>query len=114
MNAPRATVQWDGRWRLMDQLRFEIGPWAVVVPQGFEFDMASVPRLLWPLIGPHELSPAATALHDHLYDAGGPVSRREADRAFAELAARHQHVAEWRVTAAYLAVRLFGWLYWEG
>lgn len=98
----------------MEQLRFEIGSWVVVVPQGFAFDMASVPRAFWPLVGPHELSPAATALHDHLYDAGGPVSRREADRAFARLAARHEHVARWRVGISYVALRLFGWMAWEG
>lgn len=89
----------------------------VRVPKGFESDLASVPRLLWPLIGSHELSIVAPVVHDYLYRSRGQywavdrkhyMNRADADRVFLRLM-ELEGVKTWRARGAWLAVRLFAW-----
>lgn len=79
------------------------------VPAGFSSDGASIPRLLWWLIGhPFESRFAAAAfLHDRLYGTH-EVTRAEADRIFLE-ALRVLGAAEWRCRLMYAGVRVGGW-----
>lgn len=91
---------------------------AFVVPAGFVTDLASIPRALWNLVAPFELSIAAPIAHDWLYKHGGqlldaaPYARAEADALFRSLMARAGITRAHR-TAAYLAVRLFGGSSWR-
>jgi hypothetical protein len=101
-------------------------PWAffgdgyvVRVPRGYVTDLASIPRFLWGLIAPMDLTFAAPILHDYLYDHGGvpppggvypsskTFTRAEVDRLFARLM-QEEGVVFWRRHLAWLAVRLFG------
>lgn len=78
-----------------------------IVPAGFEFDYASVPRVLWSLFPPYDPEYAAASLiHDWLY--GGELCpRKMADDVF--LAAMvHRGVAGWKRTTMYAAVRAAG------
>lgn len=113
----------EGEWRLEAPFRCEVGGSRLEVPDGFRFDLASVPRVFWVLVAPFELSLAAPLVHDFLYRWAGVLprgsvvpwrsfSRAEADRAFCRLMAR-QGVAGWRLATAYLAVRLAGFLAWR-
>lgn len=95
----------DGEWKHTD----------VLVPFGFEFDLASIPRFAWRIIAPFELSLVAPLVHDWIYhNVGlmGRFSRREADRVFRYLM-EESGIAKWRVKAAYSAVRLFGGRAWK-
>lgn len=91
------------------------------IPQNFEFDLASIPRIIWPLIGSFELSLVAPLIHDYLYQFHGepkhhrhashtwfkPVlTRAEADSIFLDLMLAEK-VTSWKAKAAYRAVRLF-------
>ena len=91
------------------------------IPQNFEFDLASIPRIIWPLIGSFELSLVAPLIHDYIYQFRGepehhrfaalspfkPVlTRAEADRIFYDLMIAEK-VTPWKAKAAYSAVRLF-------
>lgn len=113
----------EGVWSLDAPYRCEAGGSELRIPAGFRFDLASVPRLLWVLVAPFELSLAAPLVHDFLYRwAGVPprgavepwrsFSRSEADGTFRSIMAR-QGVAGWRLAAAYLAVRGAGFLAWR-
>lgn len=113
----------EGSWRLDADFRWEEGGTRLTVPAGYRFDLASVPRLLWWLIAPFELSLAAPLVHDFLYRTAGvppprtvephrTFTRAEADRIFCAIMAR-QGVAGWRLAAAYLAVRVAGVLAWR-
>ena len=89
------------------------------VPVGFRTDLASIPRWLWPIVAPFELSLAAPIVHDWLYANGGrtnvlavTVSRETTDRIFFELM-RRENVWWWRRALAYRAVRLFGAKHWK-
>lgn len=96
------------------------------VPQGFRFDLASIPRPLWWLVAPMELSVVAALTHDWLYRNGGrcvwnategpevaQYTRKEADEAF-RLFMKSEGVPVWRREAAYRAVRWFGRHAWQG
>lgn len=82
----------------------------IVVPVGFITNFASVPRPLWPIIGPIDRHAKAATLHDYLYSIQ-ECSRIEADRVFKE-ALKACKVKPWKVKAMYYAVRLFGWSCW--
>lgn len=93
----------------------------VTIEAGFRTDLGSVPRILWPVIGPHELSVEACLLHDVLCKLRGGTSgdgtharlfgetwtSREAHRQFlADMLA--YDVPTWRALIAYTFVRIFG------
>lgn len=88
------------------------------IPADFEFDLASIPRFLWRVIAPFELSLIAPLTHDWIYHKAGSLpegvyTRAEADRIFLHLM-KHEGVSRLRRTAAYLAVRTFGGRWWKG
>lgn len=125
---PPVYVTYDTRrkvWVLMFEYTIVINirtePIEFRIPQNFEFDLASIPRWIWPLIGSFELSLVAPLIHDYLYQWRGqplyhqyaklaPVApvltRAEADEIFLDLMIAEK-VASWKAKAAYRAVRLF-------
>ena len=99
----------------------------IVIPAGFACDLSSVPRVLWNLIAPFELSIGGPLTHDWLYrhrgaatvrfdDSSGAAaswtfSRAQADRFFLDLM-KVEGVVWWKRTLAYHAVRWFGRSSW--
>ena len=111
------------RWRLEADYPYRDAESTITVPKGFEFDLSSIPRLLWWLIAPFELSVAAPLLHDFLYFHGGRppagtvtppriYSRVEVDAMFRGIM-RKEGVSAWRRALGYLAVRTFGMPAWR-
>jgi hypothetical protein len=103
-----------GQWELTR-------PWAcplsvgnsLSLDPGFTSDGASIPRVLWPLVGPRfgaKTFPAALA-HDALY-AAELLSRRQCDMEFARLLGLYG-VGWFRRRLYYRAVRGFGWIVWQ-
>jgi hypothetical protein len=121
LRGPRLTyLPAMGAWRLDRSYRYfdEVNDVVLRVPQGFIFDLASVPRVLWPVIAPFELSLVAPLLHDFLYRAGGRTSvrdytRAEVDRLFLR-AAIEEGVPRLKASVAYRMVRMFGFTAWRG
>lgn len=104
-------------WLLVEEYRLEWDGFLFSIPQNFEFDLASVPRIFWPLISSFELSLVAPLIHDYLYryqgrevhhchDKGRSIDRKLADQIFLALMLA-EGVTKWRAYAAYRAVRLF-------
>ncbi len=125
LRAPRITYDVQKKvWRLEEDYSCPHRGSTITVPQGFEFDLASVPRVFWPLISPFDLSIAGPLIHDFLYRHGGKppagsivplreYTRRETDAVFRDIM-REEGVAGWRRVAAYWAVRIFGRKAWKG
>jgi hypothetical protein len=129
-NYPTATVSWDQQkrvWRLEGEYRVNVSGFDFCIPSGFTFDLASIPRMLWWLIAPFELSVTAPLVHDFLYARGdkhykgsvsapkytqGAITRKDADNLFLEIM-QGEGVVWLRRTLAYIAVRLFGVLNWK-
>jgi hypothetical protein len=107
----------DGKWaKLLEPLRYHDDSGRIhEVPAGFRTDFASIPRVLWSLVG----GPAegkyrrAAVLHDYLYALAGStgITRAECDRLFHEvmLASGVGRVTAWTL---YAGVRAGGWVTW--
>lgn len=105
-------------WQLLEPLRYEAGEegsgrW-IVVPAGFSFDGASVPRWLWALLPATGRYFRAAAVHDYLLSllrggSGHPMapSRWAADREF-RIACRACGVRLLIAWGMWAAVRIFG------
>ena len=120
---PVLTYVGGKHWRLEADYAYRDGDTMITVPAGFRFDLSSVPRALWWLIAPFELSIAAPMLHDFLYLHGGrppagtlmpprTYTRADADRVFREVM-KAEGVPMWRRVLGYAAVRLFGGDAWH-
>jgi hypothetical protein len=106
----------------------------ITVPNGFVYDGASVPRLVWTLSGitPDGLIRSAALVHDFIYRYEGRLplnhygvvfdgvykdisknrwARIDADRLFARIM-REAGVPKLKRRAAYLGVRAGGWASW--
>lgn len=101
-------------WRVTDTYRLRLPDGELLeIPAGYRYDGASIPRIFWGRLGPHELSMEASAAHDILLErmhAGDDrYTRREIDHIFLALMER-QRVGRWNRTLAFGAVRVFGGL----
>lgn len=104
----------ENRWRLTEAFEYHVGQYpsedVIRVPAGFVTDLASIPRLLWPLLPPQGRYAKAAILHDWLYTqgrAGDEAARARADAIFLE-AMRVLECPRWQRGVIYAAVRLFG------
>lgn len=99
-------------WRLTAPLIYQSERYAQVieVPAGYETDFASVPRLplSWLLTG--DTVHSAAVVHDYLYHLG--MSRRSICDAIFREAMRATGVPAWRAWLMWMAVRLWGWMFW--
>lgn len=102
------------RWRLAEPFEYHVGRYpsdeVIRVPAGFETDLASIPRLFWPLLPPQGRYAKAAILHDWLYvlgPAGDAAARQRADAIFLEAMAVLGCPA-WQRRLIHAAVRLFG------
>lgn len=116
-------------WILEEEYVLKTNDYHFQIPMGFQFDLASIPRSLWWLIAPFELSIAAPLIHDYLYATGGcpeqglkdaydkdvqgGLTRRQIDDVFFEIM-RREHVWWWRRHISYWGVRIAGELFWRG
>lgn len=111
LTAPPIVPLVFNRWRLAGTLLFVDSQDRVWnIPEGFEYDLASVPRIFWSLYPP-QISTRASAVHDWLY-VYQPVSRKEADQILYEgLIA--EGVPKYRAKIIWSAVRAGGYFPWR-
>lgn len=119
------------KWRLEEDFHFfcpVVNRWAVV-PKGFEFDFASVPKAFHWLLSPTGLLLMASIPHDYLYRYGGLMvketcqstigteflacTRQQSDLIFLKLGASHLGGSKTH-RLAWFILRLFGWCNWKG
>lgn len=74
-------------FRLTEPFEYHVGEYPsdsiISVPVGFETDLASVPRVFWPLFPPHGSYAKAAVIHDYLYQTR-PFVRKRCDQIFLE------------------------------
>lgn len=99
----------NGKWLLTREFCFTVDGQLHCVPQGFETDFASVPRLPFTYLLAGNTSHEAAVIHDWMYADG--FDREFADSAFLA-ALKEEGVVWWRRNLMWLAVRLGGsWVY---
>lgn len=101
------------RYELVTPLIWQDDSSSIMVPAGFCYDGASVPKALSSIVprfgGRYD---RATALHDYLYTAG-ILSRKDSDKIFYE-ALRSDKVRWVQAKIMYFAVRIFGKKHYKG
>lgn len=90
-------------------------PW--VARAGTVTDFATIPKIFWWVWNPCGSTKVAAIIHDGLYDLHhsglSEMTRYECDRIFLRvLRATGNSILTW--LPFYLAVRWFGWVYWNG
>jgi len=105
----------------LERIGVEIKRSKIIVGEGFETDLASVPRICWAFIAPWDVARAAI-IHDLLYKrirqyrgAGGndkkviSEAKKAADDVF-HMAMKDAapSIANWKIASAYHSVRMFG------
>lgn len=100
------------KYRLVESIIIE----GVKIDAGFEWDGASIPRLLWEEIGP-PFAPsvmAASMVHDYLYGHGkkSGYTRKQADKLFKKLLLANG-CAEETAETMYIGVRIGGESHWH-
>ena len=109
-------------WMVLEDYIYKSGSLAIVVPEGFVYDGASIPRIFWRLIGPPMAGKYAHAalLHDYLYVYRGyklhgrrvAITRQQADD-FMLTVMVEDDVDWWRRNAMHKAVRTAGGRVWN-
>ena len=100
-------------WMLLEDFTLAIDKHIITVKKGFDFDGASIPKLLWSIYG----SPlngnyvVASLIHDGLY-ASQKVSKSIADKIFLDVM-KQSNVGYIKRTSMYLAVKMFGGKDWK-
>lgn len=89
-------------------MRVRIDGEKIIVPGNFDTDLASIPRILWPILAPQYSGFVAPAiLHDYLYRCNAIGNRKYADDVlYSALIA--EDISNFTASKFYLAVRLFG------
>lgn len=91
----------------------------VEVPYGFKTDLASIPKLFWSWLSPFGKHQEAALIHDYLYKNDGKLkglknklTRKESDLLFKNVMLA-DGVSNFNAQVMYLAVRTFGWNFWN-
>ena len=99
-------------WKLLADLVYNDKVHGLIgIPEGFETDFASVPRIpvVFELVGGY--GHAAACVHDYLYH-HGDLSRKEVD-AILFRALRDTNNGKIRSVLMYAGVRAFGWMFYK-
>ncbi len=95
-------------YRTCKPMRVTIDGKKFTVPKDFKTDLASIPRILWPIFAPQYAGfVAPSILHDYLYRCHADVTRQYADEVLYS-ALTSEHVTRFTASKFYIAVRLFG------
>ena len=95
-------------YKTCQNMRVTIDDKEYTVPKGFETDLASIPRLLWPIFAPQYSGFVAPAiLHDYLYRCNNNITRQFADEILYS-ALITEEVTAFTASKFYLGARLFG------
>jgi len=78
----------NGRWELLEAFEYHVGSEdstdVISVPVGFDTDFASIPRPLWPVFPPYDITHGkAAVIHDYLYRVQ-TRTRKQCDQIFLE------------------------------
>jgi|SRR6187402_3107074 len=103
----------DNKFKLCDNMIIRIDNTYHAVPHGFKTDLASTPRIMWPLFSPSDYDSIAPAvLHDWHYCCVAQIDRKKADDIFYYGLLFHG-MSKKKAYVYYVGVRALGWLYYQ-
>jgi hypothetical protein len=97
------------KYEVVTPYRIRVDGILYMIPRGFVFNGASIPRVLWGLVtSPYNPRILVAALvHDYLYRTH-LTNRKRADQVFRVLLRRNQGFGKTKIALIYRAVRMFG------
>lgn len=86
----------------------------ITIPNGFYYDMATIPKILWSIVRPFNDALLATLIHDYLYihQETHNLTRAEADKEMLIWSNKINN-NKFDNYIRYVFVRLLGWLWWK-
>ena len=100
-------------YKTCNEVVFKINEERLVIPPEFETDLASIPKIAWPIMAPAHSSLIRPAIvHDWLYRKTCIFSRFQTDLIFYHML-RNDGVSKFEASIMYYAVRWFGWNYYS-
>lgn len=114
---PAIAYAGGGRWWLTDDLTYTHPTFGeIVVPEGTETDLDSVPRLPFAYWLTKNASVTAAIIHDWLYQQGKigdrPITRGDADGIMLDIM-EDEGVSWWQRRMIWFGLRIGGWLAWN-
>lgn len=98
----------DYDYKTCQKMRVSVDDAQYIIPKGFQTDLASIPRFLWPIFAPQYTGFVAPAiLHDYLYRCNNHITRLYADEVLYS-ALITENVTPFTASKFYIGVRLFG------
>ena len=96
-----------------NSIKFFINEDEFEIPAGFETDLASIPKIAWPIMAPaHSSLIRAAIVHDWFYRKTCDFTRQETDLIFYHMLI-NDGISQSRASTMYYAVRLFGWQFYN-
>jgi Protein of unknown function (DUF1353) len=103
----------DYEYKTCKAFKFVINDREFTIPANFETDLASIPKIAWPIMAPaHSSLIRAAIVHDWFYRKTCDFTRQETDLIFYHIL-RNDGVSVIRASIMYYAVRWFGWNYYN-
>jgi len=103
----------DYNFILCEDFKFKINSFNFIIPKGFETDLASIPRILWPIYSPNKANTiAAAVIHDYFYLCPVALTREQADTIFFDVLI-YNGASKLTAFKYWLAVRAFGSSYYH-
>lgn len=103
------------RWIIRETFEYHVGNHPsdeiISVPEGFETDLASIPRGFWWILPPHGKYGKAAVIHDYCYRTAC-YDKKRSDEIFLE-GMIVLNVKKWKRNTIYYAVKWFGGLAWK-
>lgn len=97
-------------WSVQEKFEYHVGQLGsgivIRVPKGFKTDLASIPRIVWPILPPHGYYGKAAVIHDYCY-VHSIESKRWADDVLLE-AMSVLGIPSWKKIVIYWSARIFG------
>lgn len=101
------------RYHICNDIKFIINKKKFFIPSKFKTDLASIPKIAWPIMAPSHSSLIRPAIvHDWFYRMTCDFNRKETDQIFYYML-KNEGVSTLKASFMYYAVRLFGWNYYN-
>lgn len=103
----------DYRYSICHDVKFIVKKQIFTIPKGFKTDLASIPKIAWPIMAPsHSDLIRAAIVHDWFYRMTCDFNRKDTDLIFYYML-KNDGVSTIRAFLMYYAVRFFGWNYYN-
>lgn len=100
-------------YQTCNKIVFKINHEDFIIPANFETDLASIPKIAWPILAPSHSSLIRPAIiHDWLYRKTCDFTRFQTDLIFYHMLV-NDGVSKFKASIMFYAVRWFGWNYYN-